>query len=293
MPLQLPQIPKQKLFIILSVVLGLLTFFMINVYLQGQKKAAEDKAREELERERANLRPVFIARSDIAPGKEITADMVESKIVSDSDRDARAVADLSSVFGKVVTIPIRAGEQISLDKLAYARASGTLAQSTPVGKRAVTISVDNIASLAGMVKPGDYVDIIASVPVPAMGADGKQATQLAMLPLFQNVQILAVGQNLGAQARQVSRYASEEKAADAASALITVALNPQEANIISFVQDQGKLRLVLRSPSDTQMEQPRPVSWDTVFQYVFPPSPEPERYEAPQPTVEVYRGYQR
>jgi hypothetical protein len=56
---------------------------------------------------------------------------------------------------------------------------------TPPGKRAVTISVDNISSLAGMVKAGDRVDVIALISQNIPGPDGKSSPQLITLPVFQ------------------------------------------------------------------------------------------------------------
>jgi len=198
----------------------------------------------------------------------------------------------------MVTIsPIAKGEQITLSKLAYPKdvgSGGNLAASTPFGKRAITIAVDNIASLAGMINPGDYVDVIALLPIPAQAPDGSQAVQAATLPLFQNVLVLAVGQNIGSPAAAVKgRY---EKEAKQASPLITIALTPQEINFITFVQEQGKIRLVLRSPADSKVEPIQVANWQTLFQYLRPEISDSEE-EAPQAAVpspegfvEIYRG---
>jgi hypothetical protein len=45
---------------------------------------------------------------------------------------------------------------------------------------------------------------------------------------------------------------------------------PQEANLLTFAQEaQGKIRLVLRSPADAQIEPAEPASWDTLFQKII------------------------
>jgi pilus assembly protein CpaB len=190
----------------------------------------------------------------------------------------------------MITIaPVSKGEQITLSKLSYTRQAGGLAEATPVGKRAITVSVDNLSSLAGMIKPGDYVDVIAMIPVPATGTDGKPTTQTAVLPLFQNVLVLAVGQEIGQVISAESRYKQAERSEP--SPLITLALSPQEANLIAFVQEQSKIRLVLRSPADSKIEPVQITSWDTLFQYVMPK--DISKTELPKeegPFVEIYRG---
>lgn len=295
MPLPtLPPIPKQKLFLIVGVILAIIAIFMIKLYLDQQKQIAMQQAKGVLDQIRSNQITVLVAKADIPPGKVLDPDMLEARVILNRDKEDRAVDSLARIEGMMAAQPIARGEQITLNKLMYVKGASGLAESTPPGKRAVTISVDNISSLAGLIKPGDYVDVIATIPVPAMSADGKQTTQPAMVPLFQNVLILAVGQDLGTpkSSSVVSRYIKEDKKEQ--SSLVTLALNPQEANIIAFVQEQGKIRLVLRSPVDSRPEPIRPVSWDSVFQYLFPQPPvEPAPPEPPKPTVEIYRGSQK
>lgn len=298
--------PKQRLILIIGIILALIAVFFIKVYLDEQRSLYREQAKKALKNIQANQTAVLVAKEDIPRGAAIDPDILETKIVPNQYLQPQAVTSLDRIAGMVAIASISAGEQLSLTKLANPKQAGGggLAESTPVGKRAITISVDNISSLAGMIKPSDYVDVIAMVPVPVQGPDGKQALQVAVMPLFQNVLVLAIGQNTGTiiQAPSEGRYKKEEK--KEASPLITLALSPQEASLIAFVQEQGKIRLVLRSPADSQIEQVKPASWDTLFQYVMPketreqpkeveppPPPEPKK-EEPKPIdyVEIYRG---
>jgi len=140
--------------------------------------------------------------------------------------------------------------------------------ATPVGKRAVSVTVDSNSSLMGMIRPGDYVDVIGVIPVPALTADGKQASQAAVMPLFQNILVLTIGRDLGAPAAE-GRYRKEGDTSGGGS-LITLALTPQEATLIAFAQEQSKMRLILRSPADSRVEPVQPATWDTLLQYAIP-----------------------
>ena len=200
----------------------------------------------------------------------------------------------------VTVAPIAKGEQITASKVARSKKNelkkeGGLAENTPGGKRAVTISVDNINSLAGMLMPGNYVDVIAVVPAAAgQTSVSKQVRQASMMPMFQKVLVLAVGQDI---AGGISASAGEEKKRDA-NQLITLALTPREANFVEFVQEQGKIRLMLRSPSDSSIEPAQLANWDTLLSYVLPQQSSDDQGERNRkatavPTVEIYRGLNR
>lgn len=284
-------IPKEKISLIIGIVILVIALIAVNGYVMQQVGRAREEERKRAQDYLANQITVLVAKQDIKMGTSLDSKILSSEIVSSKNQEPRAVSSLARVDGMIAAVDIAKGEQVTLDKLIYPREKGGLSAATPVGKRAVTISVDNLSTLAGMLKPGDYVDMIAALAMPAIGADGKQTTQGMVMPLFQNVQVLAVGQETSATPRIDPRYSKEERAAPPASSLITVALSPQEANIASFVQEQSKIRLVLRSPADSKSEPIMPVNWDTVFQYLMPQQPKEE--PKPRPTVEVYRGLQK
>ncbi|NLE64560.1 MAG: hypothetical protein GX606_01445, partial [Elusimicrobia bacterium] len=73
----------------------------------------------------------------------------------------------------------------------------SLALKTPKGKRAVTVLIDSLGAVGGLLNPGDAVDVIAhlDVPVPRKAKkDTGKETITAML--FQNLLILAVNTNV-------------------------------------------------------------------------------------------------
>lgn len=284
---------KQKMFLIGGIVFGILAVFMLNSYIQQQRQTVEEEAKREV---RGNQTAVLVAKQDLSKGMFIDANMLSSEIVPNQYLQPQAVTSLDRINGMITVAQISKGEQITLNKLAYARQQESLASAIPIGKRAITVNVDNISSLLGMIKPGDYVDVISLVPVPMQTPEGKQVTQVGVIPLFQNVLVLAVGQDTGAPGEGKSGGRSKKEESKEASPLITLALNPQEANIIAFVQEQGKIRLSLRSPGDSQIQLIQPASWDTVMQYAMPnmikSAPQETKKVEPQAEgyVEVYRG---
>jgi len=313
-------VQKQKLILIIGVVLGVIAVFLIKVYLDQQRSYISALEKKKVQKMQDNLVPILVAKKDIPKDSPIEADALEVQNTPKEFMQPQAVTSLNRISGMTTVAPIAKGEQVTLSKLVWPTktsssggASGTLAMVTPVGKRAITISVDNIASLAGMIKAGDYVDVIALMPIPVQTTEKKQTVQAAVMPLFQNVLVLAVGREIGRPSTassslpEVGRYskAADDKGGKTegsgggnAAQLLTLALSPQETNLITFVQEQGKIRLTLRSPADSQVQSSAPTTWDTLFQYVMPNretagSKEVAKDKEPKEVieyVEIYRG---
>ena len=299
---------QRRIFIILALVCGAIAVYLISVYLNQERRVIRVQTKKEIIKEQQMQASVLLAGKDIPKGTTIEVEMLESKVVPKEYVQPQAVSNADRIIGMITLVPISKGEQVTLSKLASSKQATTssLAMATPVGKRAVSISVDSNSSLFGMIRPGDYVDVIGVIPLPAQTPDGKQTTQAAVMPFFQNVLVLAIGKDLGAASSAgESRYKKEgEKSSDSPNTLLTLALTPQEASLIAFVQEQSKIRLTLRSPADSRVEQVQPATWDTLLQYAVPQlfqakEPSAEQQQAPllpkekPKEVEVYRGLKK
>ena len=60
-----------------------------------------------------------------------------------------------------------------------------------MGKRAVTVMIDSLAAVGGLLNAGDFVDVIAQLNVPSQDPDKKTVTAM----IFQGLQVLAVNTN--------------------------------------------------------------------------------------------------
>ncbi len=286
--------PKQKIVIlIIAIFLAAMSVFMVKSYIEQQQRIMQEQTKRKLEEEKANQAVVLLAKQEISRGSPIYPEMLYTAIVPKKFVQPQALTSSDSVAGMVAAVTISKDDQLTLNKLAYPKQAigSSLSSNTPVGKRAITISVDNIASLVGMIRPSDYVDVVGVLSVPKDTSEGKRVTQPAVVPLFQNVLVLAVGQETSAVSFADARYKKTER--KEISPFITLALTPQEANLIAFVQEQGKIRLFLRSPNDSQIETIPSANWDTLLRYGIPK-------EAARPTskeeveakgyIEIYRG---
>jgi len=157
----------------------------------------------------------------------------------------------------------------------------SLAMITPPGKRAVTISVDVLNAIGGLIQPGDFVDVIAHID-----AANEIFAEKGMITLFQNVRVLAVGRNM--QSQPVAGLASSGPVA------ITLALNPNEAGLLTFIYKRATLQLVLRPPLETDAYALPIASWQSLGSYMKTTQgldlyKEPEKVVPP--TVETKKSF--
>ena len=297
---------KQTIFIAVGIGLGLLSLGLLKVYIDQQRRLALEDAQRKAESVVSSNVTVLVARKDISAGSRIDEGSVSSEIMPRQMLQPQAVTSVASISGMVATIPIPRGEQITLNKLQYPQGppqqESSLASSTPVGKRAVTIQADNIASLAVLIKPGDYVDVVAILPQPMQTSEGKEVMQTMVVPLFQNVLILAVGRETGTVLRTAATGRDKQESSAAPdgeiSSLITFALSPQEASLVAYVQEQGKIRLFLRSQADAESSSVQTVMPMNVAQFLqsamLPPQGDVKNIKPDsQDTVEIIKGSEK
>lgn len=172
----------------------------------------------------------------------------------------------------------------------------TLSLMTPAGKRAYTVRIDPLSAVGGMLNPGDFVDILANMNMPDPISN---KTEKITSIVFQYVKVLAVGTNLQATGGYEQQQA-------AAALNITLALSPEEAGLMSFMEKNGQLQLVLRAPSETAIEELQKADWQNFADYVYDKQkteistplsgsklrPIDDKQNEIKPSIEIFKGGQ-
>jgi len=252
---------------------------------QGDKGNMQQAQPNEAPRQEQQFGQVVAAKRDIPKGTLLTEDAIKAKKVP---MQAIGPDDLTSpeqAIGKVSTTDIVVGETITKTKTMVRASEMKLSMKVPDGKRAVTISIDQLASLENMVKPSDKVDVIGTFVL-------QPKTPPIVVPMFEDVLILAVGKSMATYA-QAPEYKS-----------ITMALTSKESTLLLYATQLGKLNLLLRSPLDSSTSRVKEAItidklWQTLLnvgmqQQTAEPEPKQAVQQAPAPApeaeVEVYSG---
>ena len=111
---------------------------------------------------------------------------------------------------------------------------------------AITISLDQVSGVAGLIEPGDYVNIMARDIKQAATVDGNPVPQSDVEMLFdesarylyQKVEVLAVDTTFVPQAGQTATGTATEEAAPAQRGLITLILPVRAAQYVASIEPE-------------------------------------------------------
>ncbi|MCR4397393.1 MAG: Flp pilus assembly protein CpaB [Firmicutes bacterium] len=195
----------------------------------------------------AGLQPVVVAAKQLPPRTVLTREMLSTKELPLEFVDGAMITSLDDASGKTTTVPLAQGEIIYRNKLASKDQKTALAYHVPVGKRAVTIAVNEVSGVAGLVEAGDRVDLILTLSREVVG---KETSRLVLedVPVLAVVQSMEVRQEPG---RDLKGYTS-----------LTLAVSPDQAVLIGFGEKYGAFKLALRAPGDNAVKGELQVSSD-------------------------------
>jgi pilus assembly protein CpaB len=179
---------------------------------------------------------VVVAKSDLAPGSVLSAGTVALREVPKTFLHAEAIASegWSDFAGRVLSRAVRSGETILSSHLAQGAGAGFSAQ-LPEGRRALTFPVNEEASIAGMLAPGDRIDLLFTTSA---------ANESVTVPLLFSVPVIATG------LRTQSNQNSLPDKLQGAFRTITVSVTPMDAAKITLAQEAGRITVALRQPND-------------------------------------------
>ena len=196
--------------------------------------------------ERARLQPrqemieVVVAKRDLRRGDLVGPDTMAVRTMPREYAPGGAIAParVDAVFGARLQVAMRAGEPLLSAAVAQADTAPISSRVKP-GVRAMTIAVDEVNSLSGMLQPGDRIDLMLSVRPPATG--GITSPEVTRT-LMQGVPVMATGRQ--------SRASGDEPGFGRSYTSITVEVDPEQAQKLVVAQRSGKLTAVLRNPDD-------------------------------------------
>jgi len=272
---------RMRVFIVLALAVTVGGVFAFATYNYVQKTPGKTV--------NAPTRGVVVAAADLDIGAEISRDDVRLIDWPATSVPEQAISSLDEVVGRGLIVPVVANEPILPAKLASKDAGAGLPPAIPPGLRAVSVRVNEVIGVAGYVLPGTHVDVVATVS-PTM-----QQGDMTSKVILTNVLVLAAG-------TKIERATDKDKPMPVS--VVTMLVNPEEAERLTLAASEGKIQLALRNPLDQATPVTRgirpaallgaaPIAVRTtrVGQVVkaVPPAP-----PAPEPaTVEIIRGDKR
>lgn len=218
---------RMRLFIVLALAIVAGSTFAFGTYRYIQQVPARTVTMQ--------TRPVMVAAANLDVGASLRREDVRA-----IDWPAEAVPEgafgaAEELIGRGVVVPVILNEPILPNKIAKVGEGAGLPPAIPPGFRAVSVRVNDVIGVAGYVLPGTRVDVVATVSPTA------QQTDMTSKVVLTNVQVLAAG-------TKIERDTDNGK--PIAVSVVTLLVDPNEAERLTLASTEGKIQLALRNPLD-------------------------------------------
>ncbi|MHC4870849.1 MAG: Flp pilus assembly protein CpaB [Planctomycetota bacterium] len=212
-----------KIAILVAIVLGITAALAANSWMEEEKKRQESRFKTvSVVVAKKTLRKNDVIRlgAGLLQGRAIPQDMVLTGSISTDQ--------LGRYRGYIVKERIDAGQPLTVDKLEppYDKAETSLSV-VDKGLRAVTVAVDMISGVAGLIRPGDRVDLVGTFDLSRRSGSAKKSEDgVVTLYLLQNVRVIALDRNTEKVATAVTK---SRKSRSKNYRTVTLEVKPQAA----------------------------------------------------------------
>lgn len=241
--------PRRTTLIVAGIV-ALAAGWLLLTYLSNLQKQAN-----------ANSAPVqvIVAAQEIPARVPITPAMLSRISRPSSAVDPNAVTDEKQIIGALSLITIPAGSSVTSSMIGHPNDVG-LPVRLAQGMRAVSVQIDKVKGISGLIQPGDRVDVLAQAPKTNNAPPNAAA-------ILRGVRVLAIGDSL--------EYSSATPSPEEANATtVTLEVTPKQADLLVMADLNTTLRLALRSPKEPLNSYPtEALHWDAVGQAASGPAP--------------------
>lgn len=195
---------------------------------------------------------VLVAKERIPARAGFSSENLELKEIPAELMVSGALRDFGQIRGRVAGVALQAGEQLTESKLLELGVQSGLAAIVPKGLRAITVVIDDANGMAGLVQPGDSIDLMVVLP-------GNDEQSEKVVTFLQRVLVVAVSRQVQSEIGQKVVGVGEDVGASVGGApvellespaTLTVAVTPDQAQQIALAEETGKIRITLRSLAD-------------------------------------------
>lgn len=226
--MQLNQLSKNWLLAGIALTFGCFSAWAINRHLTNKTLEIESRSRMQVVTR-------IVAAIDIKKGSTLTMSQLALREFNDPLLGLSAVdpSEVELLVGKVLKQDVSEGQLIPLSIISD-RSPSHLVSKLDSGMRAVTIPVDQINSMSGLLNPADRIDLLVSFE-----HQGQRITS----PLLANIEVIATGQETNAQS-------SSSSDAQPSYETVTLATTADQAVKLVAARQTGTITAVLSQTND-------------------------------------------
>ncbi len=256
--------PRQLLMLAggMAIVMFSIVYFALS-FISGQDVV-------EMQEQKPVTTQVVVAKINIPSRTRIQESMLQLKEMPVDMVPEGSISSFKDILDVQVKVSIFAGDILTIQKVFAEKSDEGFIATIPLDCRAVSISVNDITSVAGFAKPGDFVDLLLVE---------KSQYSVTTNVLLQNVQLLSINKDMTGS-NVVSDTGVTTTTAINNPSIATFALHPEDVLKLVSASKLGEIYMSLR-PTKPRNSFGNEVEY--TIESINMPQPEPE----PEP---VYRS---
>ena len=260
MKLKLPRVNRYAVMLVGAFALAIVAVLLLHSYLKQQKNQYQQQLAAQLS---AGMVQVVVPTRNLVPGTVASGQNMAERLYPQDLIYSSTItaAKWPDYAGRTLARSVQVGKPL-LENDFIAKANNDFASTLPKTMRAVTINVDTLNSINGLVRPDDRVDVLLTGAFgPKNGQGGARENEV--LPLLHLTKVLATGHRfLGEHVAesQLANGLEQPVAMPMEYSTVTLEVTPQQASELILAQQVGNLRVVLsnlRSPTPGVLQVPR------------------------------------
>jgi Flp pilus assembly protein CpaB len=186
---------------------------------------------------------IRVSAADLPQGLLLRDDDLAWKDVPTGNVPANAVVanapNAIELKGALLRHAAAAGTVLGADDVILPSAPGFLAATLKPDMRAVSVAIDDVSGNAGLIQPGDYVDLLLTQQMERRTDSPDLA--VSSETVVERVRVLAVGSELSRP------KSSDTPDANSRARTVTLEVTPHMAEVVSVAARLGSLSFALRS----------------------------------------------
>jgi len=177
---------------------------------------------------------IMVAGRDMPVGTMLKKTDLKVVGVLEKDVPKGAVFSDREAVNRVILYPVSANEPLLISKVSSTTTAEGIPSTIEPGYRAMSVQISDVSGVAGLIQPGSRVDVLFTRP----GSMAEATTSI----ILQNVRVLSIGR-ITQVGQQVDPRAPKMP-------VVTLVLNPADAQKLELAKNEGKISLSLRNPLD-------------------------------------------
>ena len=191
---------------------------------------------------------IMVAARALPANSLVDSASVATQTVKRIEAPANTFTSTAQVIGRPLRVPVLAGQPFTSQQFASSESGVQLAVTIPEGSRAMSVLLTDDSGIENLLYPGSIVDVVASFRFPSI--DGSSSAEVVSVTLLQGLQVLDVG---GRSIVDDEKAQGEVEANGRRNRMVTLMVNPAQAEALQLASTNGKISLSLRNPLDMQM----------------------------------------